>query len=90
MLRDVGAYLFARSRGRTAPVKTFLMDQSIVVGVGNIYAAEALFEAGISPLREAGKVSKPRYDALATAVKRIRPWSQRTSCARRSASLSIP
>jgi formamidopyrimidine-DNA glycosylase len=66
-----GDYLFARSRGRKAPVKTFLMDQGIVVGVGNIYAAEALFEAGISPLREAGRVSRERYEALAVAVKRI-------------------
>ena len=66
-----GDYLFARSRGRSAPVKTFLMDQAVVVGVGNIYAAEALFEAGISPLRETGRVSKDRYRALATAVKRI-------------------
>ena len=66
-----GDYLFARSRGRKAPVKTFLMDQGIVVGVGNIYAAEALFEAGISPLREAGRVSRDRYRSLADAVKRI-------------------
>ena len=66
-----GDYLFARSRGRKAPVKAFLMDQAVVVGVGNIYAAEALFEAGISPLREAGKVSRERYHALADAVKRI-------------------
>ena len=66
-----GDYLFARSRGRKAPVKTFLMDQGIVVGVGNIYAAEALFEAGISPLREAGRVSRERYRALAASVKRI-------------------
>src|SRR4249919_35079 len=66
-----GDYLFALSRGRKAPVKTFLMDQKIVVGVGNIYVAEALFEAGISPLREAGKVSRERYHALAEAVKRI-------------------
>src|SRR6478752_1413407 len=66
-----GDYLFARSRGRKAPVKTFLMDQGIVVGVGNIYAAEALFEAGISPLRAAGKVSRERYQALAAAVRRI-------------------
>ena len=64
-------YLFARSRGRSAPVKSFLMDQRIVVGVGNIYAAEALFAAGISPLRAAGKVSRERYAALAAAVKRI-------------------
>jgi len=66
-----GDYLFAASRGRKAPVKGFLMDQGIVVGVGNIYVAEALFEAGISPLRAAGRVSRERYQALAAAVKRI-------------------
>ena len=66
-----GDYLFALSRGRKAPVKTFLMDRKIVVGVGNIYVAEALFEAGISPLRAAGKVSRERYALLAAAVKRI-------------------
>ena len=66
-----GNYLFERSRGRKAPVKAFLMDQSVVVGVGNIYAAEALFTAGISPLRPAGKVSRERYAALAEAVKAI-------------------
>jgi formamidopyrimidine-DNA glycosylase len=66
-----GDYLFALSRGRRAPVKTFLMDQAVVVGVGNIYAAESLFRAGISPLRAAGKVSRERYVALATAVKDI-------------------
>ena len=64
-------HLFLRSRGRSAPVKAFLMDQRIVVGVGNIYAAEALFEAGISPLRAAGRVSRERYVVLADAVKRI-------------------
>ncbi|WP_159016778.1 bifunctional DNA-formamidopyrimidine glycosylase/DNA-(apurinic or apyrimidinic site) lyase [Cognatiluteimonas profundi] len=66
-----GDYLFARSRGRTTPVKNLLMDQRIVVGVGNIYAAEALFAAGVSPLREAGKVSRARYVRLAEAVRRI-------------------
>lgn len=66
-----GDYLFARSRGRRAPVKTFLMDQAVVVGVGNIYAAESLFRAGISPLREAGEVSRERYRRLAAAVKAI-------------------
>ena len=57
--------------GGRAPIKTFLMDQAVVVGVGNIYAAEALFMAGISPLRPAGKVSRARYVALAEAVKAI-------------------
>lgn len=66
-----GDYLFERSRGRKAPVKTFLMDQRIVVGVGNIYVAEALFAAGISPLRAAGRVSRERYARLAAAVKDI-------------------
>jgi len=53
------------------PVKAFLMDQKIVVGVGNIYAAEALFAAGVSPLRAAGKVSRERYAAIAQEVRRI-------------------
>jgi formamidopyrimidine-DNA glycosylase len=66
-----GDYLFELSRGRKAPVKSFLMDQGVVVGVGNIYVAEALFEAGISPLRAAGRISRERYQLLATAVKRI-------------------
>ncbi|MCW0455363.1 bifunctional DNA-formamidopyrimidine glycosylase/DNA-(apurinic or apyrimidinic site) lyase [Xanthomonas sacchari] len=66
-----GDHLFRLSRGRTAPVKTFLMDQRIVVGVGNIYAAESLFQAGISPLREAGDVSRARYARLAEAAKAI-------------------
>ena len=66
-----GDVLFDLSRGRRAPVKTFLMDQRVVVGVGNIYAAEALFEAGVSPIRAAGKVSRERYHAIAAAVKRI-------------------
>ncbi len=66
-----GDGLFARSRGRSAPIKTFLMDQAVVVGVGNIYAAEALFMAGISPMRTAGSISRRRYQALADAVKVI-------------------
>lgn len=66
-----GERLWERSRGRSAPVKTFLMDQSIVVGVGNIYASEALFAAGIHPKRAAGSVSRPRYAKLADEVRRI-------------------
>ena len=66
-----GDYLYARSRGRAAPVKTFLMDQRIVVGVGNIYVAEALHAAGISPLRPAGRVSRERYRRLADEIRRI-------------------
>jgi formamidopyrimidine-DNA glycosylase len=66
-----GAPLFRRSRGLRASVKTFLMDQSVVVGVGNIYAAESLFAAGIDPRRAAGRVALERYERLAAAVKRI-------------------
>ncbi|MFT3929702.1 MAG: bifunctional DNA-formamidopyrimidine glycosylase/DNA-(apurinic or apyrimidinic site) lyase [Spongiibacteraceae bacterium] len=66
-----GVYLFERSRGRSAPVKAFLMDSHIVVGVGNIYANEALFSAGIRPDRAAGRVSLPRCEALAAEVKRV-------------------
>ena len=66
-----GDYLFERSRGRSSSVKTFLMDQGIVVGVGNIYAAESLFSAGIAPARQAGRVSQERYGRLADAVKAI-------------------
>jgi formamidopyrimidine-DNA glycosylase len=66
-----GRYLYRLSRGRSAPVKTFLMDQAVVVGVGNIYAAEALHIAGIAPWRAAGRVSLARYGALAAAVRTI-------------------
>lgn len=63
-----GDYLFARSRRRSVAIKSFLMDQRIVVGVGNIYASEALFQAGIAPQRRAGEVECSRYHRLAAAV----------------------
>jgi len=66
-----GDFLYERSRNRTACVKIFLMDQSTVVGVGNIYAAEALFRAGIAPGRAAGKVSRQRYVRLTQQVKEV-------------------
>ncbi|MHC4823723.1 MAG: bifunctional DNA-formamidopyrimidine glycosylase/DNA-(apurinic or apyrimidinic site) lyase [Planctomycetota bacterium] len=66
-----GALLYARSRRRRAAVKTFLMDGRIVVGVGNIYAAEALFAAGIRPGRAAGRVTRKEFDRLAKEVRRI-------------------
>lgn len=66
-----GDYLFERSRGRSAAVKTFLMDSHIVVGVGNIYANEALFSAGIRPDRAASRISRARYARLADEVKRV-------------------
>jgi formamidopyrimidine-DNA glycosylase len=66
-----GVHLWKLSRGRSAAVKTFLMDQRVVVGVGNIYAAEVLFAAGIHPRRAAGSVALARYARLADEVKRI-------------------
>jgi formamidopyrimidine-DNA glycosylase len=66
-----GHYLFQRSRGRSAPIKSFLMDSHMVVGVGNIYANEALFHAGIHPLRAAGRISEARYEQLAIAIRQI-------------------
>ena len=66
-----GEYLWNRARKRTAPVKSFIMDSRIVVGVGNIYANEALFESGIRPQRRAGKISLKRYEVLAENIKTI-------------------
>lgn len=66
-----GAYLFARSRGRKTPVKSFIMDSHVVVGVGNIYANEALFAAGILPTRGAGSIAKPRFERLGHAIKEV-------------------
>ena len=64
-----GEWLFARSRGRKVAVKSFIMDNATVVGVGNIYAQESLFLAGIHPSRAAGRVSRERYERLAEAIK---------------------
>jgi formamidopyrimidine-DNA glycosylase len=63
-----GPVLRTLARGRRAPIKAFLLDQRRVAGVGNIYADEALFRARIHPLRPAGSLSGPQYDALAGAV----------------------
>lgn len=66
-----GAYLYRRSRGRKVPVKAMVMDSKIVVGVGNIYANEALFAAGISPVRAAGRISRQRYELLAAEIRAV-------------------
>lgn len=66
-----GKHLFRLSRGRKAPVKAFIMDHHNVVGVGNIYATEALFIAGIHPGRAAGRISLARYQVLADAIRVI-------------------
>ena len=66
-----GEYLYGLSRNRTQSIKTCIMDSRIVVGVGNIYASEALFRSGIHPLRKAGNVSLKRYLALAGAIREV-------------------
>ncbi len=63
-----GAWLRAAARGRRGPVKPFLMDARTVVGVGNIYACEALFRAGIHPSRSVARIAPARWDRLARAV----------------------
>ena len=66
-----GDYLYRLARGRRLAVKSFLMDSRSVAGIGNIYANEALFLAGIHPARPAGRISRQRYDRLAGAVKEV-------------------
>lgn len=63
------AYLFAKSRKRTQSIKQFLMDNHIVVGVGNIYANESLFMAGIKPIRKAGSLTKKESVLLVDKIK---------------------
>jgi formamidopyrimidine-DNA glycosylase len=66
-----GAHLHSGLRGRRVAIKQALLAGDVVVGAGNIYACEALFEAGIDPRTAAGRVSRPRCDKLAAAVRRI-------------------
>lgn len=64
-------YLYKRSRKRKQAIKTFIMDSQIVVGVGNIYASESLFRAGIKPMAKAGSVSQARYEKLVIEIKNV-------------------
>jgi formamidopyrimidine-DNA glycosylase len=66
-----GALLHRASRRRNAPVKQFLLAGDVVVGVGNIYACESLFRAGINPKTSAARISRGRYDKLAEAIRAI-------------------
>jgi len=81
LLRDLGPeplsaeftadYLYHHSRGRRVAIKNYIMNGHIVVGVGNIYASEALFMAGIHPQRAAGRVSRQRYKGLVAAIRDV-------------------
>ncbi|WP_347555916.1 bifunctional DNA-formamidopyrimidine glycosylase/DNA-(apurinic or apyrimidinic site) lyase [Robbsia sp. KACC 23696] len=66
-----GALLFERTRGRAMAVKQALLAGTIVVGVGNIYASESLYRAGIRPTTAAGRVSRQRYDRLAEVIREV-------------------
>ena len=66
-----GDYLWQKSRGRKVSVKQFIMNAQVVVGVGNIYASESLFLAGINPKRAAGRIARHRYQGLADAIRDI-------------------
>ena len=66
-----GTHLFNASRKRKVAVKNLIMDGHVVVGVGNIYASEALFLAGVRPGKAAGRVTAKQFDAIASAVKKV-------------------
>lgn len=66
-----GELLYQASRKRSAPVKQFLLAGDVVVGVGNIYACESLFRAGINPKTAARRIARGRYDKLALAIREI-------------------
>jgi formamidopyrimidine-DNA glycosylase len=66
-----GALLYRATRRRPAPIKQVLLAGDIVVGVGNIYACESLFRAGINPKTSAARIGRERYDKLAQAIREI-------------------
>ena len=67
---DAGV-LQTKIKGRAAPIKAMLLNQSIVAGLGNIYVCEALHMAGISPVIAAGKITKPRLEKLVVAIREV-------------------
>lgn len=72
-LEDIfcGPWLATRAQGRMTPIKALLLDQHVVAGIGNIYACEGLFAAGINPARRAGRIAPARLGLLADAVKAV-------------------
>lgn len=81
LIRDLGpeplgntfheAHLMSAFAGKRSPVKSVLLDQRVVAGLGNIYVCEALYRAGISPLRHAGRISAPRVAALVPIIRDV-------------------
>jgi len=70
-LEVTGEHLFAKTRGRAVAVKNVLLDQAVIAGVGNIYADEALFLAGVRPGRRAGRVTRREYAAIADGIRQV-------------------
>ena len=66
-----GNYLYQHSKSRKVPIKSFIMNSHVVVGVGNIYANEVLFMANIHPEQQAGKISLENYNKLADCIKTV-------------------
>jgi formamidopyrimidine-DNA glycosylase len=64
-----GEWLHGATRGRTTAIKLLLMDSHAIVGVGNIYASESLFRAGVDPRTPAGRLSRSRCERIAAAIK---------------------
>lgn len=65
------SYLVARFKGRNTPVKSALLDQRLVAGLGNIYVCETLYRAGVSPLRKAGRIAPARVAALVPVIRDV-------------------
>jgi formamidopyrimidine-DNA glycosylase len=70
-LAVTGALLFEATRGRSVAIKSLLLDQAVVAGVGNIYADEALFGARVRPTRRAGRVSRAECERIARELRRV-------------------
>jgi formamidopyrimidine-DNA glycosylase len=70
-LATSGAQLFAATRGRSAAIKTLLLDQAVLAGTGNIYADEALFLAGVRPRRPSGRVTRAECERIADGLRRV-------------------
>jgi formamidopyrimidine-DNA glycosylase len=64
-------FLFSRTRRRKVPIKNLIMDQKIVVGVGNIYASEALFKAAVKPLRPSGRITRDEAERLVKSIRAV-------------------
>ena len=66
-----GEMLYSLSRTRPVSIKSFIMNSKVVVGIGNIYASEALFLSGIHPLRKSNNISRQRYQRLVDCIKQV-------------------